>query len=104
MKILLAEKVTQYINNLSPDRNAIFLNQLLLLKNKSKSNIKNMEEVIELSENQSIKFYGYYIENPIYAIFAFNNNDLIVVDLIELKDNKINSLTLTPEETLDNTL
>lgn len=103
MRILLTEKVSNFIDELPVDKIKIIIERLNEIKSKSSSEIKALKETVDLSQkDESIEFFAYYLMDATYAVFAFKDNKkIIIVDLIELKDNKIKSFTLTPQETED---
>lgn len=99
MKVLLSNKVSTYINNLPQDQNKSYIDKFKKLITKSKTEILNLEDIVDLSENESIKFYAYFISDGKYAVFAFNEkNNIIIVDLIELTNSGIKSLTISAED------
>lgn len=94
MQIFMSKAFASAISNKSKEEVGFFNEEVNVLKEMNKTDIINLDKVIELTNSKNMVIYAYNIRESIYVLFAFKSkNEMVIFDEFELLDgNKLKSL------------
>lgn len=91
MKIMLTKRVSDFLQTLTPEKLNIIFGKLDILEQTDASNVLYIKDVTLLGEKDK-PIYAYCIDDSEYIVFGINKKNAVIVDIIKLLDDNIESL------------
>lgn len=94
MKIFMSKAFASAISERSKEEVESFNEEISELKEMNKTDIVNLDKVVELTDSKNMLIFAYNTRESVYVVFAFKSkNEMVILDEVELIDgNKLKSL------------